>query len=394
MQRRLAAILIADVVGYSRLVEKDEGKTLTALGELQATTFQPLIIAHSGRLVKLTGDGFIAEFSSVVEAVSCAIAMQNTAAEHRRSSDPDSSIVYRMGINLRDVVVEGDDLLGDAVNIAARLEQLCPPGDVLMSGSAYEHLAGKIDATVEYVGEQHLKNISRPIKAYHLPLSGSQFISHKRSSLNGPAIAVLPFENISGDPGQAYFSDGMTEDIITELARFSELMVIARSSSFALRGRTADPREIGRRLGAGYIVEGSVRRAGDRVRIAVQLVETEDGTHLWADRHDRLLEDIFVVQEEIARSIVAMVAQRDEFGRKRHLSSDPRSVSDNHDEAPVCSAESSHAGSAPATYERDSYGVRKVGVPQPTLPVGGTGSTSLFPRPGSYPRLQGARWSQ
>ncbi|ANK98829.1 MULTISPECIES: adenylate/guanylate cyclase domain-containing protein [Rhizobium] len=166
MQRRLAAILIADVVGYSRLVEKDEGKTLTALGELQATTFQPLIIAHSGRLVKLTGDGFIAEFSSVVEAVSCAIAMQNTAAEHRRSSDPDSSIVYRMGINLGDVVVEGDDLLGDAVNIAARLEQLCPPGDVLMSGSAYEHLAGKIDATVEYVGEQHLKNIhglSKPI---------------------------------------------------------------------------------------------------------------------------------------------------------------------------------------------------------------------------------------
>ncbi|ARQ14462.1 adenylate cyclase protein (plasmid) [Rhizobium etli] len=310
MQRRLAAILVADVVGYSRLVEKDEGKTLVALRLLQNTLLQPQIAKHAGRVVKLMGDGFIAEFASVVEAVSCAIKMQNAVASHQDSSDTVGNIVFRIGINIGDVVVDGDDLLGDGVNVAARLEQICPPGDVLISGAAYEHLGGKIDATIEYAGEQQLKNISRPIKAYHVPLSGSTFVSPKALTLSGPTIAVLPFENMSGDPEQVYFSDGITADIITELARFAELMVIARTSSFALRGRATDLREVGRLLGAGYIVEGSVRRAGNRVRITVQLVETVGGTHLWADRYDRSIEDIFATQEEIAQSIVAMVAQR------------------------------------------------------------------------------------
>lgn len=310
MQRRLAAILVADVVGYSGLVEADEGKTLSTLMNLQTSVFRPLIEKHSGRLVKLMGDGLIAEFTSVVEAVSCAIAMQTALSSERNSPDVVSGIVLRMGINLGDVVVEGDDLLGDGVNVAARLEQLCPPGDVLISGSAHEQLAGKIDARFEYAGEQNLKNIARPIRAYHLPLTGSSFVATKVPKLAGPAIAILPFENMSADPEQSYFSDGITEDIITELARFSELMVIARTSSFALRGRMLDSRDIGRILNAGYVVEGSVRRAGNRVRISVQLIETTGGTHLWADRYDRSLEDIFSTQEEIAQNIVAMIAQR------------------------------------------------------------------------------------
>ncbi|MEF0943077.1 adenylate/guanylate cyclase domain-containing protein [Rhizobium sp. BR 362] len=310
LQRKLAAILVADVVGYSRLVEQDEGKTLAALSNLQSTLIEPQLTEHAGRIVKLMGDGIIAEFASVVEAVFCAIKIQNAIAAQQNPSDTSGNIVFRIGINIGDVVVEGEDLLGDGVNVAARLEQICPPGDILISGNAYEHIAGKIAATIEYVGEQQLKNISRPIKAYHVPLSGSAFVSPRVSTLSRPAVAVLPFENISGDPEQLYFSDGITADIITELARFTELMVIARISSFALRGRTTDLREIGRLLNAGYVVEGSARRAGNRVRITVQLVETVGGTHLWADRYDRSIEDIFAAQEEIAQSIVAMVAQR------------------------------------------------------------------------------------
>ncbi|MBX4940698.1 adenylate/guanylate cyclase domain-containing protein [Rhizobium binae] len=310
MQRRLAAILIADVVGYSRLVEADENATLAALGSLMSSSLCPVIAAHAGRVVKLMGDGLVAEFGSVVEAVSCAIAFQNSVASQQQFVDPTRKIIFRIGINLGDVVVDGDDILGDGVNVAARLEQLCPPGDVLISGAAYEHLAGKIDATIEYAGEQRLKNIARPIKAYHLPLSGSKFAVSNVSKFAGPTIAVLPFENMSGDPEQTYFSDGITEDIIIELARFTELMVIARTSSFALGGRSADLREIGHILGADYVVEGSVRRAGNRIRITVQLVETKGGTHRWAERYDAEIEDIFATQEEIARSIVATVAQR------------------------------------------------------------------------------------
>lgn len=245
MQRRLAAILVADVVGYSRLVEKDEGRALSALSTLQTALLQPQIAAHTGRIVKLMGDGLIAEFASVVEAVSCAVQMQNAIARQHDRSDTASNIVFRIGINVGDVVVDGDDLLGDGVNVAARLEQICPPGDILMSGTAYDHLAGKINTKINYAGEQHLKNISRPIKAYHVPLSGSTFVSLAASTAIGPAIAVLPFENMSDDPEQVYFSDGITADIITELARFTELMVIARTSSFALRGRTTDLRGSG-----------------------------------------------------------------------------------------------------------------------------------------------------
>ena len=216
----------------------------------------------------------------------------------------------RIGVNLGDVVVEDDDLLGDGVNVAARLEQLCPPGGVLISGSAYDHLSGKLDVRFEYAGEQRLKNIARPVRAYQMVLAGSPSPLPPSFRADKPAVAVLPFENMSGDPEQTYFSDGMTEDVITELSRFRELTVIARNSTFSFRGQSVDVRDVGRSLGAGYVVEGSVRRAGDRVRITAQLVDAANGLHLWAERYDRAVEDVFAIQEEIAQNIVATVAQR------------------------------------------------------------------------------------
>jgi adenylate cyclase len=310
LERRLAAILVADVVGYSRLVETDEASTLAAVKELWAALFQPLVTEHRGRVVKLMGDGLIAEFGSVVGAVACAAAVQRQLASRHEQGTMEPSIMLRIGVNLGDVVIEGGDLLGDGVNVAARLEQLCPPRGVLISGTAYEHLVGKLDIRFDYAGEQHLKNIARPVKTYLMEVSGSPPMPPSNLHCDKPVIAVLPFENMSGDHEQAYFSDGITEDVITELSRFSELMVIARNSSFAFRGQTTDMREIGRMLGAGYVVEGSVRRAGDRVRITAQLIEAASGTHLWAERYDRAMEDVFAVQEEISQNIVATVAQR------------------------------------------------------------------------------------
>jgi adenylate cyclase len=309
-ERRLSAILVADVVGYSRLVETDESGTLAAIKELRNTLLRPLLAEHHGRIVKLMGDGLIAEFRSVVGAVACAAALQLKVAEGHEGVPPERRISLRIGINLGDVVVEGGDLLGDGVNVAARLEQLCPPGGVLISGAAHDQISGKLDVRFEFTGEQHLKHIARPIRAYRMVLDGTAPATLPILGTDRPIIAVLPFDNMSSDPEQVYFSDGMTEEVITELSRFRELMVIARNSSFAFRGQSMDVREIGRQLGAAYIVEGSVRRADQRVRIAAQLVEAATGAHLWADRYDRSIEDVFAIQEEIARGIVANVAQR------------------------------------------------------------------------------------
>jgi TolB-like protein/Tfp pilus assembly protein PilF len=256
------------------------------------------------------GDGLIAEFGSVVGAVACAAAVQEKLAAQQQQVAVERRIVLRIGINLGDVVIDGDDLLGDGVNVAARLEQLCPPGAVLISGSAHEQLSGKLDLHFEYVGEQHLKNIARPVRTYCMDVGGLTPMLPANSRSDKPAVAVLPFYNMSADPDQAYFSDGITEDVITELSRFRELMVIARNSSFAFRGQSMDLRQIGRVLGAEYFVEGSVRRLGDRVRITVQLIEATSGTHLWAERYDRAMEDVFAIQEEISQNIVATVAQR------------------------------------------------------------------------------------
>ena len=310
VQRRLTTIMAADVVGFSRLVEVDEAGTLAALRHLRQGVLEPLIAEHQGRLVKLMGDGIIVEFGSVVRAVTLALAIQRHLADSQVQLEPERRITLRIGINLGDVVVDGDDLLGDGVNIAARLEQACPPGSVLISGTVHDQMQGKLDVPFEPVGELRLKNITRPVRAYQMALDGALPATAAAPFGDKPVVAVLPFENMSDDPGQVYFSDGITEDIITELSRFRHLVVIARNSSFSFRGKSVDVREIGRTLGAGYVVEGSVRRAGNRIRITPQLIDATTGTHLWAERYDRGLEDVFVVQEEIAQTITATVAQR------------------------------------------------------------------------------------
>lgn len=310
-ERRLAAILAADVVGYSRLVEADEAGTLDALKAVRQTVLEPLLAEHRGRVVKWMGDGVIVEFNSVVAAVRCAASLQSRLAASQAGTQPDRSIVLRIGAHLGDVVVEADDLLGDGVNIAARLEQLCPPGGVLISAAAHDQLAGKLDLPFVDAGEQRLKNIARPVRAFKLAPEGTHVrLPPQPAPADKPAVAILPFQNLSDDPDQVYFSDGVTEDIITELSRFRELLVIAQNSSFAFRGKATDVREIGRALGASHIIEGNVRRAGNRVRISAQLVDASTGTHLWAERYDRALADVFAVQEEIAQSIVARVAER------------------------------------------------------------------------------------
>ena len=316
--RRLSAILVADAVGYSRLVEIDEQRTLTALRNLRQEVLDPLLADHGGRIVKLLGDGLIAEFGSVVGAVTCAAAWQVKLAEVQEVVPADRRILFRIGINLGDIVAEGDDLLGDGVNVAARLEQLCQPGGVMISGTAYDQLHGKLDILFAYVGEQRLKNISRPIRAYQMVRDGTSSSLPSSFHSDRPAIAVLPFENLSGDPEQTYFSEGMTEEVVTELSRFRELVVLARGSSASFSAKDRDVREVGRQLGVSYLVEGSVRRAANRVRISTQLLEAATGANVWADRYDRPMEDIFAIQEEIAQSIVAKVAQhvRDDSGAR------------------------------------------------------------------------------
>ena len=297
MERRLAAILVADVVGYSRHVQRNETVAFEGLKDVLGSVVQPFIAAHHGRVVKIMGDGLMAEFTSVVEAVSCAAEIQAMVASREVVNVSENRMIFRIGINLGDVLIDGDDLLGDGINIAARLEKLCPPGDVVISGSVFEQVSGKIDACFEYAGERRLKNIERAVKVYHLPVYSPSYRVRQEPGLEKPTVAVLPFENMSGDPEQAYFSDGMTEDVITELSRFAELTVIARNSSFVFRDKAVDVREIGRALNADYLVEGSVRRIGSRIRVTAQLITTTSGTHLWAERYDSAIEDIFAIQE-------------------------------------------------------------------------------------------------
>ena len=310
VDRRLAAILAADMVGYSRLVERDEAGTLRRLKAHRKELVEPLLAEHGGRLVKLTGDGALCEFASAVDAVECAVRIQRGMEEREQAVSEEGRIRFRIGINLGDVIHDQGDLYGDGVNVAARLEGLAEPGGIAVSGTAYDHLHGKIDCGLAELGERKLKNIARPVRVYRVELESSLPVPSAPLALDRPAVAVLPFDNMSGEPEQLYFSDGITEDVITELARFREFVVIARNSSFAFRGKAADVREVGRALGAGYVVEGSVHRAGNRVRITAQLVDATTGAHLWADRYDRPLEDVFAIQDEIARGIVATVAAR------------------------------------------------------------------------------------
>jgi adenylate cyclase len=309
--RRLAAVLAADVAGYSRLMGADEVGTVQALREHRSAA-DPLIAQHGGRVVKTTGDGVLIEFGSVVGAVECALALQRLAAERNAETPAERRMEWRTGIHIGDVLIEGDDILGDGVNIAARLEGIAEPGGICISDDAFRQVRGKVEAEFADLGEQSLKNIARPMRAYGVGSSSAarQPISPPAALPlpEKPSIAVLPFANLSDDPGQEYFVDGMVEEIITALSRIRWLFVIVRNSSFSYKGQSPDVRQVGRELGVRYVLEGSVRKAGGRVRITAQLIEATSGAHLWADRFDGSLEDVFDLQDKVA-SIVAGVIE-------------------------------------------------------------------------------------
>jgi len=306
MERRLTAILAADVVGYSRLMGIDEAGTLAQLKEIRQAVVDAKIAEHRGRIVKLTGDGVLAEFSSVVNAVSCATEIQ-TAMRARTS---ESAIQFRIGVNLGDVIAEGDDIYGDGVNVAARLESVAQPGGIAVSQSVCDHVGNRLSVTFEDRGEQQLKNIEKPIRVYDVLLDEPIGAEMSAATRDKPSIAVLPFNNMSGDPEQEYFSDGITEDIITDLFKVSGLSVIARHSSFSYKGKPLKVQQIGRELGVDFMLEGSVRKAGARVRVTGQLVNCKKGTHVWAERFDRDLTDIFAIQDEITHAIVEQLKVR------------------------------------------------------------------------------------
>jgi adenylate cyclase len=319
-QRKLAAILAADVVGFSRLMGRDESGTLARLKSHRTERFEPTLARHGGRLVKLTGDGALAEFPSAVEALGAAIEFQQAMVEANHELPEDVRIVFRIGLHLGDLIVDGDDLYGDGVNVAARLEAEAPAGGVVISGDVHNAVAGRLKATFDDLGGLTLKNIERPIQAFGVKWDPAGWKAPATSMVTLPAltdsplalpdkpsIAVLPFQNMSGDPEQEYFADGMVEDITTELSRFHSLFVIARNSTFTYKGKSVDVRQVGRDLGVRYVLEGSTRRSGDRVRVTAQLLEGETGHQLWAERFDRKLTDIFDLQEEITRSIVAAI---------------------------------------------------------------------------------------
>ncbi len=313
VQRRLAAILAADIVGYSRMMEADEAGTLARLKALRSELFDPKTEDFGGRIFKNTGDGALAEFGSAVDAVQCAVEIQRAIPQRNAKEPENRRIVLRIGINLGDVMIEGDDIYGDGVNVAARLEGLCEPGRVYVSGSVFDQVAGKLDASFDDLGERKVKNISKPVRVYRARDVTGEAPSYGETGAvaplpDKPSIAVLPFNNLSGDPDQEYFADGMTEDIITALSRFRSLFVTARNSTFAYKGKSPDVREVARDLDVRYILEGSVRRGGARLRITGQLIDAETGNHIWAERYDRELDDIFAVQDEVTEAIVAAIA--------------------------------------------------------------------------------------
>lgn len=314
LHRRLAAILAADVVAYSRLMEQDEAGTLAALKERRREILTPLLAEHLGRLVKVMGDGLLVEFASAVDAVKFAVDLQQRTAEANATLPEERRIVLRIGINLGDVIIEGGDLYGDGVNVAARLEALGQPADILVSGSVFEQVKRKLDAGFDDLGHRSLKNIAEPVRVYrvrHLAIADRKDGETGPLPLpSKPSIAILPFTNMSGDAEQDVFTDGLTEDLITDLSRNASLFVIARHSAFAYKGKSIDIRLIARDLGVRYLLEGSARRAAGRVRINVQLVDAVGGNHLWADRFDRDLEDIFAVQDEVTAKIVEALIGR------------------------------------------------------------------------------------
>ena len=294
MERRLAAILAADVVGYSRLMEADEEATLSTLRSYREI-IDNRVDSHRGRIFGSAGDSVIAEFASPVEAVRCALGIQTELEARNVDLAEDRRMRFRIGVNLGDVMAEADNLFGDGVNLAARLEQLADPGHVFISGKVYDEVAGKVGGDFTDYGEHEVKNIARPVRVWRWAAETIVPTASPETPMDKPSIAVLPFVNMSGDAEQEYFADGITEDIITELSRFKELSVVSRNSSFVFKGKTAPVREIGGKLKVDYVVEGSIRKSGNRVRVTAQLIDAKDDNHIWADRYDRNLEDIFEV---------------------------------------------------------------------------------------------------
>jgi len=332
VERRLAAILAADVAGYSRLMGADEEGTLARLKALRRELADPKIKEHRGRIVKTTGDGLLLEFASVVDAVRCAVEVQREMAERNAGVPPDRRIEFRMGINLGDIIKDGRDIYGDGVNVAARLETLAEPGGICVSRVVRDQVRDKLAFSFEDMGEQQVKNIARPIRVHRILLGERPETSEPTIAVpprpplalpHKPSIAVLPFQNMSGDPEQEYFADGMVEEIITALARIHWLFVIARNSSFTYKGQAVDVKQVGRELGVRYVLEGSVRKAAQRVRITAQLIDAVSDTHLWADRFDGSLEDIFELQDTVAVSVAGVIEPTLQSAEMRRSSDRP-----------------------------------------------------------------------
>ncbi|MGE5145725.1 MAG: adenylate/guanylate cyclase domain-containing protein [Candidatus Eiseniibacteriota bacterium] len=314
VQRKLAAVLAADMVGYSRLMEANEAGTLARLKAHRTELIDPAIAKCKGRLIKTTGDGMLVEFPSVVEAVICAVDFQSRMARQNADLPPEQRIEFRIGINLGDIIVDEGDIFGDGVNIAARLQEQAQPGGICVSQAVHEQLGDRFDIAFEYLGQKTLKNIARPIRVYRVAFDTEGAVKPgpraAAPATDKPSIAVLPFVNMSGDREQEFFVDGMTEDIITELSRFRDLFVISRNSAFVYKGKAVNIQQVASELGVHYVVEGSVRKAGNRVRVTVQLIDAQTDRHIWAERYDRELEDIFAIQDEVTAAIVATVSGR------------------------------------------------------------------------------------
>ncbi len=330
MERKLAAVLAADMAGYSRLMEADEQGTLARMSTHRIELIDPAIAKNQGRLIKTTGDGMLVEFHSVANAVKCAVEVQDRMRRRNADVPEERRIQFRIGINLGDIIFQDGDIFGDGVNIAARVEQLAEIGGVCVTGPVYDQVEGRLDIAFEDLGEKSLKNITRPVRVYRAVIDAPEpnaapgkSQSAQSHAVVKPTVAVLPFANMSGDPEQEFFVDGLTEDILTELSRRRELFVISRTSTFVYKGQAVNLREVAQKLGAQYLVEGSVRKAGDRLRVTVQLIDTASDAHIWAERYDRKLDDIFAIQDEVTAAIVATLpgrleaAQHDQLARKK-----------------------------------------------------------------------------
>ena len=327
VKRRLTAILAADVAGYSRLMAADEEGTLAQLKAHRHALVDPKIIEHRGRTVKTTGDGMLVEFASVVDALRCAVEIQSSMAERNAKVPRDRRLELRVGIHQGDVIIDSNDIFGDGVNVAARLEGLAEPGGICVSARVQEDARGKLDVTFESAGEKQLKNIDRLVHVYRVRADGRAWPSPVLPLPDKPSIAVLPFQNMSGDPEQEYFADGIVDDIITALTRMRWLFVIARNSSFTYKGRAVDVKQLGRELGVRYVLQGAVRKSANQVRITTQLIDAETGTHIWAERYDRDLADIFALQDEMTDKVAGAIEPellrtegRAAISRREHLS--------------------------------------------------------------------------